>query len=163
MPKAAEVLWIGQMSGEDVMTTEVQPVQRIMSAGDPQRVLHVVVRTHEITGGRLNVSDPQEWLQMSVLQLSPTQAMVPHYHHGRPPEAPAAAVTQETWIVMRGGLDVRLFDENHQLVESTHLGAGDLLATFGGGHAFDRPEPATVIVECKNGPYLGRDYTPIAE
>jgi len=34
-----------------------------------------------------------------------------------------------------------------------------MLVTFYGGHALEGGTAGALMIECKNGPYLGRDYT----
>jgi mannose-6-phosphate isomerase-like protein (cupin superfamily) len=139
----------------------VKSLMRISSVRYPNRVLHAIVRTGDVFEGRLNVSRDEESLQVSVIPLSPGASMVPHYHHVRPDGAAAPRETQECWIVIRGEIRAQLFDENHAFLADALLREGDLLVTFGGGHAFSDAKPSTLIIECKNGPYIGRDYTQI--
>ena len=44
------------------------------------------------------------------------------------------------------------------LLKSATLSAGWLLVTFRGGHGFSAVADDTTIIECKLGPYIGRDY-----
>ena len=56
------------------------------------------------------------------------------------------------------GLDVKLYDVDASLLKSIVLSAGWLLVTFRGGHGFSAVETPTTVIECKLGPYIGRDY-----
>jgi hypothetical protein len=38
-----------------------------------------------------------------------------------------------------------------------------MLVTFHGGHSFFGAEEGTLLLECKNGPFTGRAYTPFEE
>jgi cupin fold WbuC family metalloprotein len=139
--------------------TPPSDVRRFHSRRDPARLMHAVVITSAgAPAARLDVTPPEEWLQLSVIPLADGAAMRPHAHDARQAGAPAD-VTQEAWIVLRGALAVQLFDDDRTLLHETTLSAGDALVTFRGGHTFQVVQPGTVIIECKNGPYLGRDYT----
>jgi len=125
----------------------------------PSRLLHAVVDAANATAPRTGVSPPSELLQLCVLVLPDGASIVPH-EHGPLASTPASqdARTQEAWIILKGSVRARLFDEDRNLMSTEVVGAGEILVTFRGGHAFDSAEPGTVLVELKNGPYLGRDY-----
>ncbi len=136
-------------------------VRRFTSPREPERVLHAIVDTAEVTEGRVDVSAPKEWLQLSVIALAEGASMRPHVHNPRPADRSPASVTQEAWLVVRGCVHARLYDEDRALLAEATLPAGHVLMTFAGGHAFHGAERGTLLVECKNGPYEGRDYTAI--
>lgn len=62
--------------------------------------------------------------------------------------------TSEVLVVRQGRAIVDLYDESHNLVESRELTVGDVIVLTGGGHGFRILEP-TVLLEVKQGPYLG--------
>jgi cupin fold WbuC family metalloprotein len=133
--------------------------RRFLSRNAAGRILHAVVDTTRTTGHRTDVSPPAEWLQLSVIALGDGASMRPHTHNPRSAERAPASVTQEAWLVLRGSIQVSLYDEDAAFLEELTLAAGHILVTFYGGHAFAGAQPGTLLVECKNGPYEGRDYT----
>ena len=134
-------------------------MNKIYSKSEPGRLLHVILDTNEPFENRLDLSDGKEWLQVSVMKLPADKKVNPHIHQPRAADAPAAGITQECWIVLRGEIRARLFDLDQTLLHQQALSPGHLLVTFYGGHALECGGAGAVMVECKNGPYLGRDYT----
>lgn len=147
------------MEGLALTNGSIGTVARLFnSRHNPSRLLHAVVDAVNATAPRTGVSPASELLQLSVLVLAEGAAIVPHEHGPLATAAPQDARTQEAWIILKGSVRARLFDEERNLISTEVVGAGELLVTFRGGHAFDSAEPGTVLVELKNGPYLGRDY-----
>jgi hypothetical protein len=133
---------------------------KIHSKAEPGRLLHVIVDTREPFSNRLDLCDPGQWLQVSVLNLPPDKKVSPHIHQPRaqpPPGGPG--ITQECWVVLRGELKIRLFDLDQTPLHQQTLTSGHLLMTFYGGHALECEAHGALMIECKNGPYQGRDYT----
>ena len=99
-------------------------------------------------------------MQVSVLKLPAAKKVNPHIHQPRQSNASAGSgITQECWIVLRGELKIRLFDLDHAPLHQQALSQGHMLVTFYGGHALESGSAGALMIECKNGPYLGRDYT----
>lgn len=133
---------------------------KVESKAEPGRLLHIILDTNEPFENRLDLCASGEWLQVSVLKLPPSKKVNPHIHHPRtqpPPGGPG--ITQECWIVLRGEIKIRLFDLDQTLLCQQTLPPGGLLMTFYGGHALECDAAGALMIECKNGPYQGRDYT----
>jgi len=135
---------------------------KIFSKESPELLLHIILKTDEVPEGRVNLSENDQGLQVSVLNLSRGTAVPPHIHCPRSKAVMQGLnITQECWMVIRGQLRVRLFDLDHSLLHEGDLSAHGMLITFRGGHGLECFEDGTVMIECKNGPYLGRDYLTI--
>ncbi len=134
-------------------------MNKIYSKSEPGKLLHVIVDTNEPFDNRLDVSEISQWLQVSVIKIPAGKKVNPHIHQPRQPN-PAASpgITQECWVVVRGELKIRLFDLDQALLHQQALSPGNLLVTFYGGHSLECQSEGAVMIECKNGPYLGRDY-----
>jgi cupin fold WbuC family metalloprotein len=126
-------------------------------------MLHVILRTSIPISSRLSVSPPQARLQVSLVPLARGASVAPHIHDRPAPSDGSPQLTQESWFVLRGAVRVSLYDERRVLIERVQLSAGDMLVTFHGGHAFDEADEDTLLLECKNGPYRGPDYTKFDE
>ncbi len=136
-----------------------EPLLRIFSARHPEQLLHVIVNANAASSRRMDVTPADESLQVSVIPLEAGRLVKPHYHIAR--SLPAGErMVQESWIVIRGSIEVQLFDVDRTLLQSAVLEAGWLLVTFRSGHSLKAVSDDTVILECKPGPYLGRDYEP---
>ncbi len=120
----------------------------------------MVLDTNEPFENRVDLTDPSQFLQVSVMKIPPGKKVNPHIHQPRQANPPAnPGITQECWIVLRGELKIRLFDLDQTLLHQQALSPGNLLVTFYGGHSLECQSDGAVMIECKNGPYLGRDYT----
>ena len=135
-------------------------MNKIYSKLEPGRLLHVITNTNEPFENRVDISDGKEPLQVSVLRLPGSKKVNPHIHQPRAHDpAAAAGITQECWIILRGEITIRLFDLDQKPLHQQALSPGYMLVTFYGGHALECGAEGAVMVECKNGPYAGRDYT----
>ena len=131
-------------------------MERVFSAVDPSILLHVIMNTAAVSSDRVDLSPAEEFLQLSVVPLEAGRGVKPH--RAVPRSLGGNGPVQESWIVMRGAIDVSLFDIDGSLLKSATLTAGWLLVTFRGGHGFSAVADDTTIIECKLGPYVGRDY-----
>jgi mannose-6-phosphate isomerase-like protein (cupin superfamily) len=62
----------------------------------------------------------------------------------------------EVVIVRSGHCQIEVYDESLSLVATRDLYQGDVVLMVGGGHGFQVKED-TVLLEIKQGPYLGVD------
>jgi hypothetical protein len=135
-------------------------VNKIYSQVEPGRLLHVIFDTNEPLKDRIDLSEPQQWLQVSVMNLPPARKVNPHIHNPRAEAAPTLpGITQECWIVLRGEIKAGLFDLDRSPLGQHALLPGHVLVTFNGGHSLECGSAGAMMIECKNGPYLGRDYS----
>jgi hypothetical protein len=79
-------------------------------------------------------------------------AVAPHIHL---PVVRTIVGTSELLVVRSGRCIVDLYGDDHSLVASRELAAGDLVVSLGGGHGFRMLED-TVLFEVKQGPYGGQ-------
>jgi hypothetical protein len=62
----------------------------------------------------------------------------------------------EVVVVRSGHCQIELYDDDLMLVTTRDLFTGDVVLMVGGGHGFQIIED-TVLLEIKQGPYLGKD------
>lgn len=62
--------------------------------------------------------------------------------------------TSEVLIVKKGHCLIDIYNDNRELVATRDLFEGDIMLMVGGGHGFRMLED-TVLLEIKQGPYLG--------
>lgn len=130
----------------------------IFSKVAPPRLLHTIADAMAADADRTDISPPDQFLQVSIVPLTAQRVVPPHIHLPRTIPLPAETVTQECWLVLRGKIRVRLFDLDQTLLHEQELLAGFLLVTYNGGHALECLEKDTLMLEFKNGPYLGKDF-----
>jgi len=127
-------------------------IENIVDSSD--KLLHIVCRPNN--EDRVDIVNPLEFIQVSYMNQSKDQYFKPHWHLERNVQY-GFTITQETWIVIRGSVEVSYFDEDNTLIKRTVLNAGDCTITLRGGHSYKSLENDTLVYEIKNGPYVGRD------
>jgi hypothetical protein len=58
--------------------------------------------------------------------------------------------------VRQGRCEIDIYNDDRQLIATRELREGDIMLMVGGGHGFRMLEP-TVLLEVKQGPYIGVD------
>jgi cupin fold WbuC family metalloprotein len=127
-------------------------MRKIYSKVDPDLLLHIVSFAKNI-GARQDLCPPQEFLQIASFQLMKDQTFKPHKHIKK---LVAHDITQESWIIIQGSVEAILYDIDDTILERVKLRAGDLSITFRGGHNYLCLEDNTLVIEVKDGPYLGQ-------
>ncbi|MGE5223975.1 MAG: hypothetical protein ACM3PY_16165 [Omnitrophica WOR_2 bacterium] len=64
--------------------------------------------------------------------------------------------TSEALMIREGCIEIDVFDQEHNLLATRELRAGDFVLMVSGGHGFRVLEP-TILLEVKLGPYGGVD------
>ena len=136
-------------------------MERIESQAEPGRLLHILFRGSELDepgvrqcSGRIDICPPEEGLQVAYLKLLNEQTFRPHKHVERRREIPR---TQESWIVVRGIVQVVYYDIDNSLIGRRTLNAGDATVTFAGGHTYKSYSTGSRVYEIKTGPYVGTE------
>lgn len=62
--------------------------------------------------------------------------------------------TQEVLFIKKGKVRVNFYNKEQKYAGSEEIGSGDIILLCGGGHGFEFFED-TVMVEVKQGPYIG--------
>jgi cupin fold WbuC family metalloprotein len=104
---------------------------------------------------RTNISTDDQFLQLATLRMNAGHTFRAHQHIWKP--APVESViAQESWVVIRGSVQVFFYDTNGELLTTAVLKPGDASMTFQGGHNYLILEDDTVVYEYKTGPYQGQ-------
>ena len=118
-------------------------------------LLHQLIKLSDIQNKRLNISPPEESLQVSFLPLKKGQTFKAHKHIEFMRKMPLA---QESWVVIQGKVKVYYYDLQNNEIATRILSKGDASITYRGGHNYLTLEDETVVYEYKTGPYLGQQY-----
>ena len=125
-------------------------VEQIASNG---KLLACVVRRQVSPGATTFVTEPNLNLQVGFVVYPAGGEVQPHAH--RPVDRHIVG-TSEVLLVKRGRCVVDVYDDENRLVASPVLETGDLIVVLGYGHGCRMLED-TVLLEVKQGPYLGPD------
>jgi hypothetical protein len=101
----------------------------------------------------LFVTPPEARQQVGFI-VYPRDGVVRRHAH-RPIERHLVGMS-EVLVVQSGQCQLDLYDQDHVLVASRVLEQGDVVVLTGGGHGLRMLED-TVLLEIKQGPYLGVD------
>lgn len=91
--------------------------------------------------------------QLGYLPHKKGNIIAPHKHKINKREI---LYTQEVLFIKKGKVKVNFYDNNHSYIASEILSSGDVILLCGGGHGFEILED-TVMIEVKQGPYVGVD------
>ena len=130
---------------------------KIFSPIDPDRLLHIVhsVSDSENTSERVEIAPADQFLQLCFLQTSEGRAFPAHKHLWKQ-STNDSIIAQESWVVVRGKVEIRFYDLDNSYIATHILNPGDCSMTFEGGHAYKILEEDTVVYEYKTGPYQGQ-------
>jgi hypothetical protein len=105
--------------------------------------------------GREQLVDSSEYLQIASLNLKSGESFVAHKHLWKI-LSDNNNIAQESWVVLKGKIEVTFYDLNDDVLHSEILGPGDVSITLYGGHSYKIIEDS-IALEFKSGPYLGKD------
>ena len=114
------------------------------------KLLGVVYRYKNISKKRKDISPISEYLQVSSQKYKKNDSINPHVHLKN---KRITLSTQETWIVLKGRLSVKIFDIDKKKIKNFILNKGDVYILFRGGHSLKVLSNNTEFYEIKNGPY----------
>ncbi len=106
-------------------------------------------------GSRLDLSRPEEFLQVAFISCLPEQFFRPHVHLERSRQI-SNLRAQEMWMVLSGEVGVQYFDDNGNLLQTVVLDGFDLSISFRGGHSYKVSKAGAQVIEIKSGPYEGQ-------
>ena len=107
---------------------------------------------------RINLSNPNEILQTSILNVKKNNIILAHKHNHIRRETYG---TQEVWIIKKGKGVVGFYDLNDEFLCFAEVSKGDLILNFRGGHSLKAVSRNMILLEIKNGPYGGSEVDKI--
>jgi len=129
-------------------------MEKIYSKIDPTKLLHVIVRKENLTPGRVEVINEDQFIQCALLNMEKGKTFKPHKHVWK--ERTRNVIAQESWIVIQGSVKCIFYDIDDQILATPILYPGDASFTLDGGHNYEILENDTLVYEYKTGPYEGQ-------
>jgi hypothetical protein len=129
-------------------------MENIYSKIDPTKLLHVIVRKENLTPGRVEVINEDQFIQCALLNMEKGKTFKPHKHIWK--ERTRNVIAQESWIVIQGSVKCIFYDIDDQILATPILYPGDASFTLDGGHNYEILENDTLVYEYKTGPYEGQ-------
>ncbi len=129
----------------------------IHSKIQPEKLLHIIVRKEDFKKGRTNVIDPNNFLQLALLNLDNGHTFKAHKHKYNEREK-EQVIAQESWIVIEGKVKVHFYDLDDKLIKTEILREGDGSITLSNaGHNYTIIKDNSKIFEFKTGPYISQE------
>jgi len=125
----------------------------VYSKKDPEKLLHVINRIEDIEE-RTDVAPDNQFLQLATLKMKKGKTFRPHQHIWKPSPT-EKIIAQESWVVIRGLVEIFMYDIDGEFLGNEIIGQGDCSMTFEGGHTYKILEDDTIVYEYKTGPYMG--------
>jgi mannose-6-phosphate isomerase-like protein (cupin superfamily) len=129
-------------------------MEKIYSKIDPTKLLHVIVRKENLTPGRVEVINEDQFIQCALLNMEKGKTFKSHKHIWK--ERTRNVIAQESWIVIQGSVKCIFYDIDDQIIATPILYPGDASFTLEGGHNYEILENDTLVYEYKTGPYEGQ-------
>lgn len=122
-------------------------------------LLHEIIRVDKddsqiLELKRTDFSEPKEFLQGAIIEIPPKHSFRAHVHLERE-RSFSNLRAQESWIVIRGKVEVDYFTDAGDFVTTEALNAGDITISFRGGHGYRTYSTDAIVYEFKSGPYEG--------
>jgi hypothetical protein len=127
------------------------PQVEIIRWGD--QPLTYIVRCGELPAETIFLTPPEFKQQVGFVAYRQGGEIVPHVH--RLLERHLVG-TSEVLVMRKGRCLLDVYNDDHTLVATRELVAGDTMLMVAGGHGFRMLED-TVFLEIKQGPYVGVD------
>lgn len=125
------------------------------------RVTHLVISKNSVAGvksvplqkiPRTDLISAEEPLQAAILCLDNLATFIPHIHLSRKLSS-GVTRTVEIWVILKGSVEVSLYDIETNLIRKIDLNANDFVVTLEGGHNYVSQQDETLVLEVKSGPY----------
>ena len=128
-------------------------MEKFYSKVDSSLLAHAIHRLAEFDG-RKNIINDSEFLRIATLKLNQNESFDAHIHLWKDIVS-SKNVAQESWVVIRGTIEVNFFDIDGSFLHRDLLHQGDCSISLHGGHSYSAKTDA-LVYEFKNGPYFGQ-------
>ena len=133
-------------------------IKKIYSKLNPKELLSIVYFSQPTTEHidsikRHEITEPEHFLQAIMYEIPAETTIKPHKHN---PQERKTSHTHESLLILKGSVELFIYDTDKKLVEKTVLKKGDCSVIISGGHSFKTITKAEVF-EFKNGPFTGSD------
>jgi len=117
-------------------------------------LIHLIHRVED-TGDRKDIVSPDNFIQLATFKLPKNKTFRAHKHLWKK-NSKEKIIAQESWVVIKGSVEVFFYDIDGTYIRSEILNQGDCSVTLSGGHNYRILEDDTIVYEYKTGPYNGQ-------
>ena len=130
-------------------------MEKYYSKVQPDLLLHIVFRFQDFANSRVDIIEPDNFLQCAALRLTEGETFRPHKHIARE-VTDLDRKAQESWMVIRGVIECTFYDIDDTILDRIVIKEGDASFTLHGGHTYTVLEDNTFVMEYKSGKYEGQ-------
>ena len=127
-------------------------MKQIYSKIKANKIIASIIKLKDIGDYRTDVSPESEYIQVSARSIEKGVKVPAHMHL---PIERKTNITQETWIIISGKIELELFDLDNSFICKEIIEAGGSATLYRGGHSLKVIEEKTIMYEIKTGPYFG--------
>jgi len=109
---------------------------------------------------RIDLSEPQEFLQAAIIEIPANHSFRSHVHLERKRSFDNLRA-QEAWVVLKGQVEVDYYTDSGAFICTETLHAGEISISFRGGHGYRTLASDASVYEFKSGPYEGQEIDKI--
>lgn len=133
--------------------------EHIYSKINPEKLLHIIFLKEDLENvdGRKDIINPNNFLQLSALNMEKGKTFKPHKHIWTEVDYDKR-IAQESWIVIQGQVLVYYYDTDGSFLFTRVIESGDCSITLEGGHTYEIMKDNTLVFETKTGPYKSREF-----
>lgn len=116
--------------------------------------LATIIRNGTVEKGLQFYSNDSDYIQVGSWRYESGKKLLAHVHN----EVERKVLrTQEVILVQKGHIQAHIYDESGEHVTDKDLKSGDCIILLAGGHGYTIVEDDSVVIEVKNGPYVGAE------
>ena len=112
-------------------------------------LLAIIIRSDDIPEGKYFETENEQSIQLASFKLKEETIIEKHIH---PKQERKILNTSEVLIMLEGEMEVTIYDEELNFVQSETIYAGDTLGLFSGGHGL-KLQKDSKFIDVKQGPY----------
>ena len=130
-------------------------MEKIYSRINKNKLLHTISKKINLNKNRSDMTCPNVPLQVSRINLACSK--IKAHSHKTKTFSKKKIEQNECWIVLKGTINVSLFDIDKTNIKNVTLRKGSILITRFGGHSINKSSIDSELIEIKLGPYIGND------
>lgn len=114
-----------------------------------KKLVAEVIKFEDIQSERHFYTDEDQDFQFASFNFKENTEVAKHVHNKQKRKI---NTTSEVIVLIQGGLDVDVYDDNKNLIKNLVLKEGDTIIFYSGGHGF-KANKDSKFIEVKQGPY----------
>ena len=123
-------------------------MHKIFSKIDKNNLLHVISYLKDKEDLNQHISEPAEYLQSCKMKF-PKNHIIKRHKHVKKDIKHLKKFSQESILIVKGSIELDLYDLDNSMIESISLSAGDLYILYRGSYKFISNNKNTLLYKIK--------------